>query len=52
MSNDDETLICPVTGTYCTGNYCDDYGCAKQAGFYDCKSAVGEQDNNLHPFMD
>jgi hypothetical protein len=27
--------ICPVTGTYCSGQYCDDYGCAKQAGFYD-----------------
>jgi hypothetical protein len=27
--------ICPVTGTYCSGMYCDDYGCAKQAGFYD-----------------
>lgn len=27
--------ICPVTGTYCTGMFCDDYGCAKEAGFYD-----------------
>lgn len=27
--------ICPATGAYCTGQFCDDYGCAKQHGFYD-----------------
>lgn len=34
--DDDETPpICPRTGMYCTGEFCDEYGCAKQAGFYD-----------------
>lgn len=32
---DDDEIICPATGTYCTGQFCDDYGCAKKAGFYD-----------------
>ena len=27
--------ICPATGTYCTGEFCDDYGCAKAVGIYD-----------------
>ena len=27
--------ICPATGTYCSGLYCGDYGCAKKAGIYD-----------------
>lgn len=25
-------IICPVTGTYCTRAFCDDYGCAYRAG--------------------
>lgn len=29
------TPICPVTSSYCTGQFCDDYGCAKKVGFYD-----------------
>ena len=33
--DDEPEPICPVTGMYCTGLYCDDYGCAKEAGFYD-----------------
>lgn len=33
--DDDPVPICPVTGTYCTGLYCDDYGCAKKCGIYD-----------------
>ena len=39
MNEPDDDLydepICPVTGTYCTGRFCDDYGCAKKAGVYD-----------------
>lgn len=39
FDSDDEDLspeICEVTGTYCTGLYCEDYNmCAKKAGFYD-----------------
>jgi hypothetical protein len=27
--------LCPATGTYCTGQFCGDYGCAKEAGFWD-----------------
>lgn len=27
--------LCPMTGTYCTGQFCGDYGCAKEAGFWD-----------------
>lgn len=33
--DDGETQMCPYTGTYCTGRFCDDYGCAKKAGFED-----------------
>ena len=33
--DDNPTPICPATGTYCSGQFCDDYGCAKQAGFWD-----------------
>lgn len=33
--DDSPTPICPVTGTYCSGQFCDEYGCAKQAGFWD-----------------
>ncbi len=32
---DDSLPICHVTGTYCTGMFCDDYGCAKEHGFND-----------------
>ncbi len=36
MDDEDNTEpICPVTGSYCTGQFCDEYGCAKKAGFYD-----------------
>jgi len=39
MSEIDETdgdeMICPVTGTYCSGQFCEDYGCAKKAGVWD-----------------
>lgn len=31
----EKTPICKVTGTHCTGRFCDEYGCAKEAGFYD-----------------
>ncbi len=33
--DEDQQIICPVTGTYCSGRFCDEYGCAKQAGFWD-----------------
>lgn len=33
--DNEPTPICRVTGTYCTGQHCDEYGCAKEAGFYD-----------------
>lgn len=33
--DDGEGQICPITGTYCTGQFCDDYGCAKEAGVED-----------------
>lgn len=33
--DNDPTEICGVTGAYCTGDFCDEYGCAKKAGFYD-----------------
>ena len=32
---DDGETICSVTGSYCMGLFCEDYGCAKEAGFYD-----------------
>jgi hypothetical protein len=32
---DDEELICSATGAYCTGLFCDDYGCAKAVGIFD-----------------
>lgn len=34
-------IICKVTGSYCTGQFCEDYGCAKEAGFHD------EEDGSL-----
>lgn len=27
--------ICPKTGMYCSGDFCEDNGCAKEAGFWD-----------------
>lgn len=33
--DDGEGQICPYTGTYCYGQFCDDYGCAKEAGVED-----------------
>ena len=30
--DDDDQIICPVTGTYCVRAFCEDYGCANQAG--------------------
>ena len=30
-----DEMICPVTGTYCSGLYCEEYGCAKKAGVWD-----------------
>ena len=30
--DDDPPMICPVTGSYCVRAFCDDYGCANQAG--------------------
>ncbi len=45
MDDDDSAAtrqpICPVTGTYCSGQFCDDYGCAKKAGFYDNEDEEG-----------
>lgn len=33
---DEPERICPMTGSYCTGLFCDDYGvCAKENGFWD-----------------
>ena len=29
------TPFCEFTKTYCDGQFCDDYGCAKKEGFYD-----------------
>lgn len=45
MTEDEELYadvepICPVTGTYCSGLYCEDYGCAKKAGIYDEESEL------------
>lgn len=40
--NEEPTPICPETGTYCTGSFCDEYGCAKEAGFYDGEFEVVE----------
>jgi len=37
---DEEEPICPITGSYCTGRFCDDYGCAKRAGFYDDEGEI------------
>lgn len=31
----DPPLLCPITNAYCTGSFCDDYGCAKEVDFYD-----------------
>lgn len=28
-------IICSLTGAYCTGDFCDEYGCAKKAGIWD-----------------
>lgn len=33
--DDGEGQICPYSGTYCYGQFCDDYGCAKEAGIDD-----------------
>lgn len=35
MDDEDPPIICPATGMYCTGQFCDEYGCAKKAGFND-----------------
>lgn len=37
FGSDDESPppICPETGMYCNGDFCEDYGCAKKAGFED-----------------
>lgn len=33
MEYDDESaMICPRTGTYCVRAFCEDYGCANEAG--------------------
>lgn len=32
---DEPERICPVTGAYCSGQFCDEYGCAKEAGVWD-----------------
>jgi len=31
----EEVPLCPVTHNPCTGLFCEDYGCAKEAGFFD-----------------
>lgn len=31
--SEEPATICPQTGTYCSGDFCDEYGCAKAAGF-------------------
>jgi hypothetical protein len=42
MDEDEPLIICPVTGTYCSGEVCEDYGvCAKECGFWD------EEDDDL-----
>jgi hypothetical protein len=33
--DDEDEIICPVTGAYCTGQFCLDYGCSKKVGIYD-----------------
>lgn len=33
--NEEPEMICPVLGSYCTGQFCDEYGCAKALGFWD-----------------
>lgn len=44
--DDDPPMICPVTGTYCVRAFCDDYGCANQAGvpIDDNDIAAGSED--------
>lgn len=35
MDEDEQTMICPCTGTYCSGDLahlCLDYGCARKVG--------------------
>ena len=27
--------ICPMTNDFCRGRFCEDYGCARQSGFFD-----------------
>ena len=34
VDGSEQTPICPFTGSYCTGDHCE-YGCAKDAGFFD-----------------
>ena len=41
QDDDEPERICPVTGTYCSGLFCDDYGCAKEAGIWDDESNDG-----------
>lgn len=35
MGMDAGPILCPFTQMFCTGEFCDDYRCAKQAGFFD-----------------
>lgn len=30
--DEDGTIICPTTGTYCVRAFCEDYGCANSLG--------------------
>lgn len=30
MEDDDQPMICKVTGSYCIRAFCDDYGCANE----------------------
>lgn len=34
-ADDETTMFCDFAGSYCTGEFCEDYGCAKECGFYD-----------------
>lgn len=33
--DEDDQMFCEATGNFCTGQFCEDYGCAKEAGIFD-----------------
>ena len=35
IMDEDDQMFCEATGSFCTGQFCEDYGCAKEAGIFD-----------------